>query len=338
MKVNRCDMKRLSMAAVCVLALLPAAALAAEGPKSAQEFAAQYMAAFNKKDSAALEKLRYPAATKSKMQDFIDMMTEAEMKSGTQFNKFEILPVDSKKSESSMGPDGAFYKPSLKPTNIVKLTAVTKDGTSSTSFPIGEKDGIFYAVMPEKDEAAAPPYKFGWQRFSPPKSNWSVMLPNEPEPGAQALVQQLGKDALDDPDVYGVVKNTADIKTCQHFFQCGAEGKRLQSDDNKETYRAACTTYTPETLSKWFSDPKKNLDETVDVRTRSLSGKLVEQKDIDLAGSPGRQFEIRGEDGTVLMGRVYWIKDALYELTFESKQDKPDTEGANKFLNSLSVM
>lgn len=320
-----------------LLAMSPSAALA-EGPKSAQEFAEQYMAAFNKKDSAALKKLRYGAATKSKMQDFIEEMTEAEMTSGTQYNKFEILPVEGKQTESSMGPDGAFYKPSLKPTNVVKLTAVTKDGTSSTSFPIGEKDGIFYAVMPEKDEAATPPYKFGWQRFSLPKSNWSVMLPNEPEPGAQALLQQCGKDAMLDPDVYGVVKNTADIKTCQHFFQCGAEGKRLDSDDNKETYRAACTTYEPETLSKWFNDPKKNLDDTVDVRTRSLSGKLIEQKYIDLAGSPGRQFQIRGEDGTVLMGRVYWIKDALYELTFESKLEKPDTEGANKFLDSLQVM
>ena len=320
-----------------LLAASPSAAFA-DGPKSAQEFAEQYMAAFNKKDSATLQKLQYSAGTKCKLQEFIDSMTEEEMKAGTQYNKFEILPVEAKNSGSTMGPDGIFYKPSLKATNVVKFTSVTKDGTSSTSFPIGEKNGIFYAVTPVKDEAATPPYKFGWQRFTPPKSTWSVMFPNEPEPGAQALLKQYGPDALQDPDAYGVVKNTADIKTFQHFFQCGAEGKRLGLDDNKETYRAARTTYTPETLSKWFSDPKKNLDDTVDVRTRSLSGKLVKQKDIDLGGSPGRQFEIRGEDGTVLMGRVYWIKDALYELTYESKLDKPDIDGANKFLDSLQVM
>lgn len=320
-----------------LLVASPTAALA-DAPKSAQEFAQQYMAAFNKKDSSALEKLRYPTASKSKMAEFIEEMTEAEMKSGTQYNQFEILPVQGKENEPSMGPDGVFYKPSLKPTNVVKLTAVTKDGSSSTSFPVGEKDGIFYAVMPEKDEAATPPYKFGWQRFSLPKSNWSVMLPNEAEPGAQALVKQFGKDALEDPDVYGVVKNTAEIKTCQHFFNCGAEGKRLESDDNKETYRAACTTYTPETLTKYFNDPKKNLDDTVDLRMRSLPGKLVEQKNIELNGAPGRQFEIRGTDGNVQLGRVYWIKDALYELTFDSKLEKPDLDSANKFLSSLEVL
>jgi hypothetical protein len=117
----------------------------------------------------------------------------------------------------------------------------------------------------------------------------------------------------------------------------GAEGKRLNADDNKDTYRAACTTYAPDTLKEWFSDPKKNLDETVDLRVRSLPGKLIQQKDIDLAGSPGREFEIQGKDGGYCIGRVYWIKDALYELTLESKANKPDVEVANKFLTSLSV-
>jgi len=315
-----------------------AAAAGAASPKTAQEFGQQYMAAFNKKDKAALSKLRYPAGGKSDMQEMMDQITEAEMSGGTQYNKFEILPADAKKIEPQMGPDGVFYKPNLTPTNLIKFTAETKDGSSSTTFPVALKNGVVYQVAIVKAEGGQQPlFSFGWQRFTPPKANWSVMMPNEPEPGKAALEKESGKNALEDPDVYGVVKNTAAIKTTQHFFQCGAEGKRVHAEDNKDTFRVACTTYAPETLKEWFSDPKKNLDDTVDLRVRSLPGKLVSVKEITWAGSPGREFEIKGEDGTSSRGRAYWIKDALYELTIESKNEKPDAVAADKFLDSLEV-
>ena len=53
------------------------------------------------------------------------------------------------------------------------------------------------------------------------KINWSVMLPNEAEPGRAALEDQYGKEALNDPDIFGVVKNTASIKTTQHWIRSG---------------------------------------------------------------------------------------------------------------------
>lgn len=322
-------------------ATLPASAATAAtksgAPKSPQEFAAQYMAAFNKQDKAALQKLRYQPNIKSPMQEMVDEMMMADMSSGTQLTKFELLPVDAKRTAPSMGPDGMFYQPNLKPTNMLKLSAVRKDGSSSTTFPIGVKDGIYYQVAIVKAEGAAPAYSFGWQRFAPVDGGWSFMLPNEPEPGKAALEMELGKNALQDPDAYGVVKNTASIKTTQRFYRSGTEGKRINDDANKEKFRAARTTYTPETLKEWFSDPKKTLDETVDLRVRSLPGKLVRSQEIELAGAPGREFEIKGDDGTFSLGRVFWIKDALYELTFESSEAKPNTEAANKFLTSLEV-
>ncbi len=314
-----------------------AAPPAADGPKTPEELAKRYMAAFNKKDLAGLKKLRYPVAVKSEMQEMIDTFSEAELSAGTQYSKFEIKPVEPGGDKPSMGPDGNFYKPNLKPTNMIKVMAVTKDGSSSTTFPIGKKNGIYYIVGVEPAPGAQPPYQFGWQRFNAPASNWSVMLPNEPEPGRAALEKESGKDALKDPDAYGVVKNTADIKTFQHFFRSGEEGKRVNAPDNKETYRATCTTYTPETLAKWFSDPKKNLDDAVDYLVRSSDGKLVSVKEIESAGSPGREFEINEKEGAVVLGRVYWIKDALYELTFTSKKQTPDRAGAARFLESLEV-
>ncbi len=314
-----------------------AMAAAADGPKSPEEFAAAYMGAFNKKDLDAVRKLRYPVSGKSEMQDLMNSMAEAELSSGTQYNKFEIQKIEPEMDKPSMGPDGVFYKPNLPPTNVVKFTSVTKDGTSSTSFPIGSKGGIYYQVGVERVQGDDPVYHFGWARFTAPASNWSVMFPNEPDPGRAALEKQFGSDAFKDPDIYGVVKNTSDIKTTQHWFRSGEEGKRLHDEGNKEIYRAACTTYTPETLQKWFSSPKKNLDDAVDYAVRANEGKLVQQKDIDLAGSPGREFEIVQKDGALLLGRAYWVKDALYELTFESRKENPDRAGADKFLSSLEV-
>lgn len=312
-------------------------ASAADQPKTPEEFAAQYMAAFNHKDKATLQKLRYPSKSKSPMQELVDEMMEAGLTEGTQYNKFEINPVPPEMDKPVMGIDGSFYKPSFQPSHVVKLISETANGSSSTSMPIGKKNGVYWQIGLEIAAGETPAYNFGWQRFSAPKSGWSVLMPNEPEPGRAALEKQSGKDALNDPDVYGVVKNTASIKTTQHWFRCGAEGKRVNDKDNKEIFTASCTNYDPNTLKEWFSDPKKYLADAVDLEVRRDEGKLVNQKDIELAGAPGKEFEIQSKDGTLKLGRVYWIKDALYELSFESKKDKPDLTDANKFLGSLKV-
>lgn len=315
--------------------LLQTAALSAGAPMTAEEFASSYMAAFNSKNSEGLKKLRFPSSGKSMMQQMMNEISEAEMKGGTKYGSYEILPVPKEMDKPAMGPDGVFYRPNLKPTNLLKLTAKTENGTTTVTIPIGMKDGVFYEVGLEPSPGETPAYSFGWQRFTPPKCTWSVLLPNEPEPGKASLEKEMGKDALNDPDVYGVVKNTASIKTAQHWFRCGEEGKRVNDDGNKEIYRVACTTYEPETLKEWFSDPKKTLDDAVDYASRQHEGSVVQKKEIELSGAPGREFEIREKDGAVYLGRVYWIKDRLYELTFESKKGKPDLDGAQKFLNSL---
>jgi hypothetical protein len=336
--------KLIYVAVAATLALLSAQSIhaaqnapKASAPHTPQQFADAYMAAFNKGDKAALNKLRYATAGTSPMQEMMDVFTDAELEAHTQYSLYNLEPVDPDAMKPHMGPDGNMYQFNMKPTNVLKLTAAQKNGTSSTSFPIGVKDGIYYQVGIERAPGAAPTFSFGWQRFTPPQGHWSVNMPNEPEPGKAALQLDRGKDALNDPDVYGVVKNTADIKTFQHMFMCGEEGKRLTAKDNQEQYRAACTTYTPETLQKWFSDGKKNLDDAVDARTRLSDGKLVMQKEIELNGAPGREFEVTDKDGTVCLGRVYWVKDALYELTVESKKPTPDRVKAETFLSSLKV-
>ncbi|HEY9733607.1 MAG TPA: hypothetical protein V6C89_16930 [Drouetiella sp.] len=305
--------------------------------KTPEQFAELYMKTFNAKDVEGLRKLRMPVKVKSSMQEMIDGITEASMQDGNKFTKFELLPPKPDMDKANMGPDGLFYKANLKPTNLLKLSAESKNGSMSTTIPIGIKDGIYYEVGVEPAPGDAPAFAFGWQRVVLPKSTWSVMMPNEAEPGKAALEKQFGKNAVDNPDSYGVVKNTADIKTTEHWARCGEEGKRVNDPDNKETYRAACTTFEPETLKKWFADPQKNIDDAVQAASMQNGGTIVKTTVIDLNGAPGKTYEIKDKDGALRLGRVYWVKDALYELTFLSKKEAPDTKGADKFLTSLEV-
>jgi hypothetical protein len=320
--------------ALVALSLLPA--FAADGPKSPEQFAAQDMAAFNAGDFAALKKMRYnPGDSASPFNEFRNAMIQAGIAEGVKYSKYSLLPPPEK--QEAMGPDGKFYGPNLKITNLLQLSAVSASGKTTEEFPIGQKDGIYYEAGVKPAADGGPAYQFGWQRFTPPKSAWSVMLPNEPEPGRAALEKQFGENALKDPDIYGVVQNTAAIKTSEHWFQCGEEGKRTSDAANKEIFRAAVTTYAPETLKHDFSDVKKNLDDAVETSAQRNGGKLVQKKDIDMSGSPGREFEVRDPDGTYYLGRVYWIKDSLYKLTFESKEQTPNLDAANKFLSSLQI-
>ncbi len=323
--------------AVLLATTFTLSALAEESRKTAEQFAQLYMKTFNANDVAALRKLRMPVKGKSNMQEMIDQITEASMKDGNKFSKFELLPLKPNMDKANMGPDGLFYKANLKPTNLLKLTAEGKNGSMSTTIPIGIKDGVYYEVGVEPSPGDTPVYVFGWQRVTLPQSKWSVMMPNEAEPGKAALEKQFGKDATNNPDSYGVVRNTADIKTTQHWAHCGEPGKRANDADNKETYRAARTTYEPETLKKWFNDPKKNIDDAVDLASRQNGGTIVKVTEIDLKGAPGKTYEIKDQDGALRLGRVYWVKDALYELTFLSNKETPDKEGADKFLTSLEV-
>ncbi len=295
------------------------------------------MAAFNKQDRDTIKKLHYLPKKKSDLQDMIDQLDEAQMSAGVKYNKFEITAADKELNKPKLGPDGVFYKSTLPCTNMLKLIGGDKNSTTSTAFPVGQKDGVYYAICAEPDDSAAPPeYKFGWQRFTPPKANWSVLMPNEPEPGRAALAMQAGTSTVEDPDAYGVVRNTASIKTTQHLFSCGQEGKRENAPDNKQKYHVSCTTYSAETLKDWFSDAKKNLDEAVDKAARFAEGKVTAQKEVQLNGSPGREFEIKGGNGSITIGRAYWIKDALYELTVEC-QAPPNRSEIDKFLTSLQV-
>lgn len=321
-----------------VVASFNAPSFAADGPKTPEELAKSYIASFNKKDKAAISKLRYPTTAKCDMQQMMDEIADAEMSSGTQYNSFEILPLKEGMDKPHMGPDGLMYQPVIKATNMIRFTAKTEHGSSSTTMPIGVDKGVYYiATIVPAAGAAQPAFQFGWQRATMPGTTWSVMLPNEPEPGRAAIEEEGGPNALKDPDAYGVVKNTASIKTTQHWFWCGEEGKRVNADDNKEHYRAACTTYAPETLKEYFSDPSRTLDDAFKSRALENEGKVVSFKEITRDGSPGREFEIQTKDGKLVLGRSYWIKDALYELTFDTTKPTPNRDAAAKFLGSLEV-
>jgi hypothetical protein len=107
------------------------------------------MAAMNSKDPQALRKMHYPGSLDSPMKQMLDGLLEAELNSGEKFTKFEILPVPKDLNMQHDGPDGKTYKFNLPVTNMVKISAMDKDNSMSSTVPIGMKEGKYYLLDPE---------------------------------------------------------------------------------------------------------------------------------------------------------------------------------------------
>src|ERR1700722_16736285 len=108
MNLSRAGWSKIVSASMLTVLAVVSPAFAADGPKTPEEFAAQYMAAFNGKNLAAIKKLRYASKITSPLEEMRDEMIQAGMSDGTKYTKFELLPAPPQ--QGSMGPDGVFYK------------------------------------------------------------------------------------------------------------------------------------------------------------------------------------------------------------------------------------
>lgn len=123
--------------------------VAQETPTTPEDFGARFMTAMNSKDAEAVRKMHFPGSVDSPMKQMLDGLLEAELNSGQKFTKFEILPVPKDLSMQHDGPDGKTYQFNLPVTNMVKISAMDKDSSMSSTVPIGMKEGKYYLLDPE---------------------------------------------------------------------------------------------------------------------------------------------------------------------------------------------
>jgi hypothetical protein len=136
------------------LVLLFAAALTLHAGADGKAFTEKYKAAFEKKDTAALESFLYTEGSDPTIVDFYKMMQSAE--AGGTVSKIELLDLTPEEAQKAAGaqdsPDGKKVCLPLKPTKKLVIAVTTKDGDSSgtstsTNF-VAEKDGKFVIPVP----------------------------------------------------------------------------------------------------------------------------------------------------------------------------------------------
>jgi hypothetical protein len=100
------------------------------------------------------------------------------------------------------------------------------------------------------------------------------------------------------------------------------------------------TEYPPGVVD---GDPKKVLDEARDVGVRNCEGTLREEKEIALAGHPGREMIVdvpesrmpRGSGGGVFRARVFLIGPTHYSVGVLSSKAREKPEEVKAFMDSF---
>jgi hypothetical protein len=84
-------------------------------------------------------------------------------------------------------------------------------------------------------------------------------------------------------------------------------------------------------------DPKSWLEQTRDLTVKASKGKLLEDKEIRLAGNPGREFRFENGDGRICSVRLYLVKDRLYQTLAIAKDEAAVKADLVRFLNSFQL-
>jgi hypothetical protein len=65
---------------------------------------------------------------------------------------------------------------------------------------------------------------------------------------------------------------------------------------------------------------------------------LVREAAIEQASHPGREFELQGETGTVMLGRAFVVGDRLYLVWVMGESAQVRSDAAKSFLDSFSIV
>ncbi len=82
---------------------------------------------------------------------------------------------------------------------------------------------------------------------------------------------------------------------------------------------------------------KKALDDGRDAAVRNIKGKLTSEKDVKVAGEPGREIQIEAPGLGIYRARLVIIGDRLYQLVVAGPEEIARSKDADKFLDSFKV-
>ncbi len=140
-------MKKL-LVAVCLLQIMVSGALAAS-PKEEERIVAQVTAAFKNRDATALHDL-YCLEGTTKEQRRKTLKADMLFVGSGQVEKVSIVEAN-EKDRKGFTHNGVKYVPNLKVIGTVQIKMVpTKSREDTLYFPLGEKRGKLYLVLPRR--------------------------------------------------------------------------------------------------------------------------------------------------------------------------------------------
>lgn len=150
-----------------------------------------------------------------------------------------------------------------------------------------------------------------WKDFSSDKGLFTISMPSTPKQSTQSVDTAAGK-----------------VDITMFTAQIGAAA-----------YLVSYSDYPEEVMAQ--ADPLKVLDGAMNGSVTNFSGTVIESKDISINDNPGKEFTANGKvnnpgDGS-LRGRIYLVKNRLYQVIVIGLKDKMATADINKYLQSFKL-
>ncbi len=150
-----------------------------------------------------------------------------------------------------------------------------------------------------------------WKEFSSDKGNFTVSMPSTPKESTQAVDTVAGSINL---TMYSV-------------------------EVSDSAFLVSYADYPQDMMST--ADPLKVLDGAMNGQITNFGGTVLSSSDVSLSDNPGREFSASGKvttagDGS-LRGRIYLVKNRLYQIIVVGLKDKVKTEDVDKFLKSFKL-
>lgn len=137
-------------------------------------------------------------------------------------------------------------------------------------------------VGPSASQNKVPP---GWRIFEIPAGGFRVLLPGVPKTSRQSIRTEIGNVA---------------------------STRYTTTDAANATYDVLINDYPRAGVSR--ANPEKLLDAARDGLKFQTKGQITIDKRIALADYPGRDLEIRSDDGTHYRARLVWVESRLYQI------------------------
>jgi hypothetical protein len=155
-----------------------------------------------------------------------------------------------------------------------------------------------------------------WLQFK--SDGYSVLFPVKPTSDIKTIPSELGE-----------------LKMNINMYDASKSGKK---DDNL-VYMSMSTEY-PESAIK--SDMKEKLPilfrNAVDGSVKSVNGKLMSEKEIEIDGYPGREIKVDFKDGlAIINARYYLVKNRMYVVQTITFTDRFPNESQGRFISSFRL-